>query len=154
MKVLLSLILALSAACGGGTAESGGGTVAEAPPPEPEEEEPPPPPPAVEGEIARAALAVVLDGGLGRFLQGVVTEPELADGRFVGFRLVSLYPDDERMRAVDLVPGDVITSVNGQSIERPEQALRVWSSLRVASELLVDYRREGEERQLRFAIVD
>ena len=96
----------------------------------------------------------VLDGGLGRFLQGVVTEPELADGRFVGFRLVSLYPDDERMRAVDLVPGDVITSVNGQSIERPEQALRVWSSLRVASELLVDYRREGEERQLRFAIVD
>jgi S1-C subfamily serine protease len=146
-------VLGLVGACGGGTADGNAAQTAEAPPPAPIEE-PPPPPPAVEGEIARAQLAVVLDAGLGRFLQGVVTEPELESGRFVGFRLVSLYPDDERMRAVDLVAGDVILSVNGLPIERPEQALHVWSSLRVASELLVAYRRDGEDRQLRFAIVD
>jgi S1-C subfamily serine protease len=151
--IILAAAVALFAGCGGGAAETTPPERAEAPPPEPAPEERPPPP-AVEGEIARAELDAVLDAGLGRFLQGVITEPHLEDGHFVGFRLVSLYPDDERMRAVDLVPGDVITSVNGQPIERPEQALRVWSSLRVASELLVDYRREGEERQLRFAIVD
>ena len=150
------VFLCFVVACGGGAAESGTTGRAEVTPrpEEPAEEEPPPPPPSVEGEIARTELTVVLDAGLGRFLQGVVTEPELEDGRFVGFRLISLYPEDERMRSVDLAPGDVITRVNGQPIERPEQALRVWSSLRVASELLVDYRREGEERQLRFAIVE
>lgn len=151
--IAIAAVIALLDACGGGSAETTPARTAETPPAEPVPEEPPPPP-AVEGEIARSALNVVLEAGLGRFLQGVITEPELAEGRFVGFRLVSLYPDDERMQSVDLVPGDVITSVNGQPIERPEQALRVWSSLRVASELLVDYRREGEERQLRFAIVD
>lgn len=146
-------MLFVLSACGGGAAPRGAQSAAE-PPPEPAAPEPPPPPPSTQGEIPRGALAAVLDAGLGRFLQGVETEPELEGGRFVGFRIVSLYPDDERMRAVDLAPGDVVTSVNGLPIERPEQAAQVWSSLRVVSELLIDYRRDGAERQLRFAIVD
>lgn len=140
-------------ACGGGSSGRGAESAA-SPPREPAVAEAPPPPPSTQGEIPRAHLAAVLEAGLGRFLQGVETEPELEDGRFVGFRIVSLYPDDERMRAVDLVPGDVVTSVNGLPIERPEQAQHVWGSLRVVSELLIDYRRDGAERQLRFAIVD
>ncbi|NOY92359.1 MAG: hypothetical protein GXP55_14290 [Deltaproteobacteria bacterium] len=110
--------------------------------------------PVSSGEITRAALLPVLDGGLGRFLQGVETEPELEDGRFVGFRIARLYPDDPRFRAIDLGPGDTILKVNGQSVERPEQALSVWNGLRVASELWIEYSREGELRELRFAIVD
>ena len=106
------------------------------------------------GQIHRVQLGVVLDAGLGRFLQGVETEPALTDGRFVGFRLLSLYPDDPRMAGVGLERGDVITRVNGQPIERPEQALRVWDGLRVASELVIEYRRGEEQRELRFAIVD
>jgi S1-C subfamily serine protease len=158
MRQTLAFVLTLFslpiAACGGSSAEGPSAQTAQAPAPSEPVAEEPPPPPSVEGEISRADLTVVLDAGLGRFLQGVVTEPELDNGRFMGFRIVSLYPDDDRMRSVDLAAGDVITLVNGQPIERPEQAMRVWSSLRVASELLVDYRREGEERQLRFAIVD
>jgi type II secretory pathway component PulC len=44
--------------------------------------------------------------------------------------------------------------VNGQPIERPEQAVRVWNSLHVASELMIEYLREGESRHVRFEIVD
>ena len=114
----------------------------------------PPVRPDTDGQIARAELEPVLEAGLGRVLQGVETEPATENGRFVGFRLVSLYPEDERMQSTGLEPGDVITSVNGQPIERPEQALRVWNGLRVASELLIEYRRDGESRELRFEIVD
>jgi len=117
-------------------------------------EVPRPEAPVSSGEITRAALLPVLDGGLGRFLQGVETEPELEDGRFVGFRIARLYPEDPRFRAIDLGPGDTILKVNGQSVERPEQALSVWNGLRVASELWIEYSREGELRELRFAIVD
>lgn len=108
----------------------------------------------VSGEIARADLVPILDAGFGRFLQGVDTEPHLSDGAFVGFRLRSLYPADERFQRIDLTSGDTIIAVNGQSIERPEHALQVWNSLRVASELMVEYLREGERREIRFAIVD
>ncbi len=108
----------------------------------------------VSGEIARADMNAVIDAGLGRFLQGVGTEAQLDGGRFVGFTLTRLYPEDARFQRLDLRPGDVVVRVNGQPIERPEQALAVWNGLRVASELMVEYVRAGEPRQLRFDILD
>ncbi|MEM9067321.1 MAG: hypothetical protein AAGE52_02405 [Myxococcota bacterium] len=111
-------------------------------------------PPVTAGAISRADLAAVLDAGLGRFLQGVGTEPHLEDGHFVGFRLTRLYPEDPRFSSLDLQPGDTVTQINGQSIERPEYAMQIWNSLRVASQLLVEYRHGDESRELRFEIVD
>lgn len=150
MRALLAIALVLG--CGGTSADSEPTT----PAPATAEAEPVPvyEPPVTSGTILRAELAPVLDAGLGRFLQGVVTEPHLEGGDFVGFQIVSLYPDDPRFARLDLQPGDVVTRVNGQSIERPEHALAVWSSLRVASQLLVEYRHEGEPKELRFEIVD
>ena len=106
------------------------------------------------GVIDRGILSAVLDGGLGRFLQGVETEPVVLDGRFVGFRLVSLFPNDARFRGVGIEPGDVVTQVNGQPIERPEQAIQVWDGLRVASELVIEYQRQGVPGVVRFEIED
>ncbi len=112
----------------------------------------PPPPVHPEGTIARAALDEVLAAGIGRFLQRVETEPHLDEGRFVGFRFRELRT--EIFAGVDLLPGDTLLSVNGLPIERPEEAVQVWNALRVASELTVEYLREGERRQLRFAIAE
>ncbi len=116
------------------------------------EEERPPSPPVTEGTIARAELEAVLDQGLGRFLQVVGTEPHLEAGRFVGHRLTELR--GRLFERVDLAPGDTLLRVNGMAIERPEQAMAAWNALRVASELTIDYQRDGESRQLRFAIDD
>ncbi len=110
--------------------------------------------PATNGTIVRRDLLAVLDAGLGRFLQGVSTEPHMEQGRFLGFRILRLYPEDPRFRALALQPGDTVTRVNGIVIERPEHAMQAWSSLRVASQLLVEYLHEGEARELRFEIVD
>ncbi len=116
--------------------------------------DPPPSSPHVTGQIARSVLVPILDAGLGRFLQGVRTEAVLDHGRFVGFRILSLYPDDPRFAHAGLHAGDVITRVNGQPIEHPEQALTVWNGLRVASELMIDYLRDGSPREIRFEIAD
>ena len=107
-----------------------------------------------EGVIARAELVPVLDGGLGRFLQNVQTEPTFHQGAFVGFRIISLFPGEPAFASLDLRPGDTVTRINGKPIERPEQAIAVWEELRTASNLIVDYRRNGESHALRFAIVD
>ena len=106
------------------------------------------------GSISRGELVPVLDGGLGRFLQNVETEPAFHKGTFVGFRIVSLFPGEPAFASLDLRPGDTVTRINGRPIERPEQAAAVWEALRTASALVVDYRRNGEKHALRFTIVE
>lgn len=114
---------------------------------------PPPPVEVAESVIHRAALDEVLDAGLGAFLGRVSTAPSLDGNHFVGFRLVELR-DTALFAGVDLLPGDVILSVNGQSIERPDDAFTAWTSLRVASEITLAVLRDGARRDLRFPIVD
>lgn len=148
----VSFLLGLAIACGGP-----GASVESGSPPPAEPAEPAAPQyasPVTSGTIVRAELTPILDAGLGRFLQGVETEPHMKGGDFLGFRILTLYPDDPRFAQLDLQPGDTVTRVNGQSIERPEHAIEVWSSLRVASQLLVEYLHEGEGKELRFEIVD
>ena len=113
-----------------------------------------PVPRAKTGVISREDLLPVLDRGLGRFLQQVETRPSFHKGAFVGFRIVSLFPGEPAFASLDLRPGDTVTRINGKSIERPEQAAAVWEELRTAPNLVVDYRREGRDLELRFAIVD
>lgn len=115
--------------------------------------EPPPPTVTSPSTIRRAELEVVLGQGLGAFLSRVAVEPDVREGRFVGFRLTELR-DQELFAGVDLQPGDTVVSVNGMAIERPEQAYEAWSSLRVASELTVDVMRASESRRLRYPITD
>ena len=106
------------------------------------------------GVITRQQLVPVIDGGLGRFLQNVRTEPDFHQGAFVGFRIVSLFPNNPKFASLDLQPGDTVTKINGMPIERPEQALAVWEGLRTADELIVNYQRGDEPRSMTFAIVD
>jgi len=146
MRPLASLVLALAVLGCGSAAPAPASTtpVASAPPPPVEVHEP---------VITRAALDEVLDAGLGAFLGRVTTAPSLDGNHFVGFQLVALR-DADLFAGVDLQPGDVIMSVNGQSIERPDDAFTAWTGLRVASEITIAVLRDGQRRDLRFPIVD
>ncbi len=144
MRSLLASLVMLTLGCGSAPAPAPTVHVAEAPPPPVEISEP---------VIQRAALDEVLDAGLGAFLGRVTTAPSLDGNRFVGFQLVALR-DEALFSGVDLQPGDVILSVNGQSIERPDDAFTAWTGLRVASEITLAVLRDGERRDLRFPIVD
>ncbi|MCA9580519.1 MAG: hypothetical protein KC416_01915 [Myxococcales bacterium] len=107
-----------------------------------------------EAIILRSDILPVLEGGLGRFLQNVEMEAVFSDRRFVGFRLRRFFPGNATVAMVDMGPGDIVTSVNSSPIERPEQALQVWESLRTANELRVEYLRGDDVRQLVFEIRD
>lgn len=104
------------------------------------------------GVLRRADVRQFVDQGLGSFLQRVQLEPKLEQGRFAGFRVLALQPPTF-WEGVDLVPGDVVTHVNGQSIEGPEAAFKVFESMVKAKELRVLLRRKGKQRELLFPIV-
>jgi type II secretory pathway component PulC len=99
-------------------------------------------------------LVAAIDAGLGRWLKGVDVEPARQAGRFRGWIVRRVHPDDPCYKSVDLVPGDLVLRVNGRAIERPEQANEVFSGLRTARTLTVDYLRDDRPRTLRFAISD
>lgn len=104
------------------------------------------------GSLARREVVRVVDAGVGSFLQKASVEGSLKDGRFEGFRIVSLQPENF-WRNVDLVPGDIVTAVNGKSIEDPYDAYAAMESLRTAPALRVQLLRNGTPRELVFPIV-
>jgi hypothetical protein len=107
------------------------------------------PPEGYVGVIDRAGLVLIIDAGLGRFFQKVHVAPELHSGKFVGFRIASI---DPTWSEVPLQSGDVVQSVNGLPIERPEQAMAAFEQLRGADELVLELTREGVDAVLRFRI--
>jgi hypothetical protein len=105
--------------------------------------------------LRRSEVHRIVAGGLGAFLSRVSLDDHPAktpDGKFIGFRIASLQGNS--WKGVDLKPGDIVTKVNGFPIEHPEQALEVFQSLDIASELRVGVERDGVPRELRYAIVD
>lgn len=109
--------------------------------------------PPLSSSLARSQVTSAVHAGLGSFLQTVAIDehPVFRDGKFHGFRIAALAP---QYAHTGIVPGDVVTRVNGMPIERPEQAIEVFRSLEVASELHIDYERDGAPHELRLAIVD
>ena len=104
--------------------------------------------------IGRSAIRNVLAAGPGAFLQKLTVDehPVFSAGKFHGFRIAALQADS--FRGVDLKPGDVVTRVEGMPIEHPEEAAEAFFTLQVASELRVDYERDGVPRTLRYRIVE
>ena len=124
-------------------------TAVPAPPPEPVAL-----PDTVDGpDIPRPALLLVLEQGVGRFLQKVRIEPHLERGRFRGWRILELFDGEPEMSRGVLQPGDTLVRVNGQSIERPEQFKNVWDSLATESQLVLQVVRAGKASEIRHRIV-
>jgi len=116
--------------------------------------EPPLAPEVAAGTIARSALRAELARGIGAFLRHVRMRPALDRGRFVGWRVVELFPQRPEIRVLVLRRGDTIRRVNGRSVERPEDFKLVWDGLADATELVLDIQRDGNPSKLRYAIVD
>ena len=103
-------------------------------------------------QLHRAGVKRTIARGLGYFLQDVTVEdyPVMTAGKFHGFRIKSVNAD----WGVDLRPGDVVTKVNGMSIEHPEDADAALRSLEKATSLKVDFDRDGKPQTLELPIVE
>ena len=104
------------------------------------------------GTISRDALRAQLALGIGRFLQQVRSEPVVAHGHWQGWRIVSLFKGRDDVHVSVLQVGDIVTHVNGKSIERPEDFKTVWDGLNDAKELVLDIVRDGQSSRLRYSI--
>lgn len=101
------------------------------------------------GVVDRAGLVAIVEQGLGRMLARLKLSPVMEGNRFRGFRVSAL---DPQWIDCGLQVGDVLLRLNAQPIERPEQAMVAFESLRVASEIAVELQRAGEKQVLRYRV--
>lgn len=102
--------------------------------------------------LRRSAVKAGIARGLGYFLQNVTVEdyPVMHGNKFYGFKVKAISAE----LGVDIQPGDVVTRVNGMSIEHPEDADAAMRTLEKASALKVDFERDGKPRTLSLPITE
>jgi type II secretory pathway component PulC len=129
---------------------SAGPTADKAQDPSPPEATPRPPQTIYRSEIDRATSR-----GPGYLLEQLAPEPYKPAGRFQGWRITKLFPDDPDLCAsvCDLAVGDIIITVNGNNIERPEQLSQLFEKLPGLEELEVHSVREGKSRKVTYRLV-
>jgi type II secretory pathway component PulC len=108
--------------------------------------------PAKTTSLRRSAVKQGIARGLGYFLQNVTVEdyPVMHGNKFYGFKIKTINAE----LGVDLQPGDVVTRVNGMSIEHPEEADAAMRALEKAPALRVEFERDGKPRTLELPITE
>lgn len=102
------------------------------------------------GHLARADVEGVLQKGPPWLLRRVKMEEVIREGKFVGWRILTLsLPDAWK---VDLKPGDVVKTVNGLALERPDDLFAAWMQLHSAVELRLACEREGKAHEVAMPI--
>jgi len=107
------------------------------------------------GTITRDRLIAVLDAGPGPFLNQFEVTARMSGDRFVGWELVQLLKPNNTTNMlydIDLVPGDVLLTINGKPISRPDQLQTVWDSLRTANEVVAELWRGKTALKLDFLV--
>jgi hypothetical protein len=103
--------------------------------------------------VSRASLFRLLGTSPGHFF-GIVEVEGLGtdEGNLIGWQIVRL--PSRTPGWLDVRIGDVVVAVNGLTVERPEDAQRVYETLRVASEVRIDLTRDGQPHSVRVEILD
>lgn len=79
--------------------------------------------------------------------------PKSQDGRFIGYE-VQPGRDPGLLDRVGLIPGDVVTSVNGIALDTPARALSVLRTLQGADQVRIDYQRDGVPQSATVSVND
>lgn len=81
------------------------------------------------GSIAADVIARFHAAGPQALLRALETEPARAEGKVLGYRVVSIAPGAAFLRRAQILPGDIILRVNGTSIITPDGFMKVWTDL-------------------------
>lgn len=96
--------------------------------------------------VTRAELDEIIQKGPGYLLAMVQTDSVVEKGRFVGFRIVSFRVDAPSV--LGLQPGDVVRSINGISVERPDNLVKIFEKLKTATAITFAIHRENSPQDL------
>lgn len=81
------------------------------------------------------------------WIEGLRLAPELHDGRITGFR-VRDSSHLEVLRAAGLIPGDIVTAINGERLNSPDAAARALALFETTDRIALTVLRDGAPVQI------
>ncbi len=133
MRISSLLLLFILAACSGEDRREPVTPIIVADEPEPDDKD---------YTISRATYEEVLKEGMQHVMRWYFVEPHYSGERFVGFAVKQVLK--EELQHGPLRIGDVLLTINGGSIERPEHAMAVWRGLWPRKSLELKLLRKGQ----------
>ena len=109
--------------------------------------------------VSRPARKIKLRGdeiekameNLGELMEQATLRPHIEDGQAAGISITGIKPN-AIFRKMRLRNGDIITGVNGNSIESVEDAVKVVEKLSSGSDIQLQIKRRGREQALDYSI--
>jgi hypothetical protein len=96
------------------------------------------------------------NGSAAYLLRALQLEVYRPNGRFIGWRIGSTWPEDPSLctQRCDLQEGDIILTVNGRPVERPEQLSALLENLATMERLEIQMIRDGTLRKRSFTVAE
>jgi general secretion pathway protein C len=88
---------------------------------------------------------------MAQLMSAVRMTPYLKDGRPEGFRLTQI-KDDSLFKAMGLQNGDILTSINGQSILAAEDVMRAYGAIKEGNSFTVSIMRNNRSTTLNYRV--
>jgi general secretion pathway protein C len=98
--------------------------------------------------LSRSLLSKVLDNA-GKLIGIAAVRPKVEDGVSVGMEMGGVRPGT-LLTKIGLQNGDVLESVNGQSLSSPDAALGAYTTLRTADKFSLSIRRGGQSMTINY----
>jgi len=111
---------------------------------------PPPAEPTQQIAVQEEQIQKAMEN-LGDLMTQATFRPHIEDGRPAGISITGIKPN-AIFRKLRLRNGDVITGVNGQSIESVDDAMQVFQTLSAGGPIQVNIKRRGRDETLEYKI--
>ena len=100
--------------------------------------------------LSRSMLNKVLDNA-GKIIGIAAVAPKVEDGQSVGMEIRGIRPGT-LLTKLGIENGDILESVNGQSLSSPDAALGAYTTLRTADKFTLSIRRDGQSMMVNYSL--
>jgi general secretion pathway protein C len=100
--------------------------------------------------LNRASMESALEN-IGQLMDQATIRPHIEDGQPAGISITGIKPN-AIFRKMRLRNGDVITGVNGRSIESVEDAVNIFDDFSSSAEIKIDIKRRGRKQTIDYRI--
>lgn len=103
--------------------------------------------------LSRAEVRQKVFNNMDNALQGLQAGPERVNGQIVGYRLITVRPQNILFR-LGARSGDIVKRVNGQLLDSTQKLMSMWETIKNDPKITVDIERQGKNIKYDFNITD